>query len=792
MMSLYRFQMFFVTIFVVIGLSSCSSNNESGATQTTLGSSSTIEGILLDAPISGVTYTCDGLEHLTDTEGHFECQSFPIVFSIGPIEIGEINALGVDLYLLPQDLLGIARHNLSDEELTALLILLQSLDSDEDLSNGIQISQTDIDEILQQDNRVRTVQEMGYTGVISMLYELNITAVSADAARLHLQDEMSKYLNECHIISDIEMLIKMNNRGTQGVYFNGVDQDLLTTTQGEHGHSEIYSVANEFVNIYYTPEVDFVGEDNFTYTLNGCSKNVHVVVGTTLPAAQEESVVFAFRDNANGTEPWITDGTPAGTRLLDDLESGQPSSISLGQYMPKVNDNFVYSAYDIASSKIRLYSSTNEGTHYINHIDQDTYSSRPLGFFSRDEVGADFRVNQQYVKVTRSDTPKSKVISLYGQDYLYYNAYSPASNDVEYGGASGDLAWKTTGRAPYSFSVDDDPTVLYAKDRWCEYHFQVALGISGTCYNTNLVEDITGDGIALDKVVSNYVQIGAYVYYVGMSDQTWWLFRDDLTQAVANPERIRIYQGEAFDDEVQLATLNNKIYIALYDNHYMNGDPNLYPDNHSQLLVGDVETFYTKTKDLHNVTYFVKNSGTLLHQVDLNGTYTIAKNGFNIMDDELYFWTTSRDTNKGDLFKIASSGDINQVNAVESLRIRAFASTNDVLFYSAGYTLKAYDKSGVIPPESNLLSSTQYINTLEEIHGKVYAILDDTKLVEFDPKLGEALVGSGGHVIDDDGCNIYINSEQLNESTLLYVKECTSSVSAILYHQLSQIKTVLK
>ena len=98
----------------------------------------------------------------------------------------------------------------------------------------------------------------------------------------------------------------------------------------------------------------------------------------------------------------------------------------------------------------------------------------------------------------------------------------------------------------------------------------------------------------------------------------------------------------------------------------------------------------------------------------------------------------------------------------------------------------------MIPAESNLLSSSPYVNTLKEIHGKVYAVLDGTKLVEFDPKLGEGLVQSGGHVIDDDGCIIYINSEQLNESTLLYVKECTSSVSAILYHQLSQVKTVLK
>lgn len=37
--------------------------------------------------------------------------------------------------------------------------------------------------------------------------------------------------------------------------------------------------------------------------------------------------VFAANDGVHGREPWVTDGTPAGTRLLADLQGVPPSSI---------------------------------------------------------------------------------------------------------------------------------------------------------------------------------------------------------------------------------------------------------------------------------------------------------------------------------------------------------------------------------------------------------------------------------------------------------------------------------
>ena len=788
-MFIQRFQYIFLAIFAVLVLSSCSSggDDDTGSSRGPVESSG-IEGTLLDAPISGVTYNCDGIDYVTDSEGKFECQSFPIVFSVGPIEIGKITALGVDLFVLPQDLLQIARNNLSDEDLLALVVLLQSLDSDNDLSNGIQISQTDIDKMIQNNNSSRTIKDMGYTGVMTTLHELNITAIGVDEAMFNLKTEMKQRLEKCNIIADEELTTQVNHSTSSGVYFDTIEQSLLSVSQGSNGSSEIFSVANEFVNINYTPNKNFVGVDDFTYTVDGCTKKVHVIVsGGT---ASDEFVVFAFKDAIHGVNPWSTDGTPDGTKRIN--SNYDMSRLYMGKFMPKVNGNFVYGIHD---EKFKIYGSNKEGTHYINWIDNNGQTHRPL-HIDDDDKSLGYIVHQEYGTISTSgyEQLRAKVFTFNNMDYLYYVATSPAAlNDEENGAASGTLAWKTTGRAPYSFGQTANPgegIVLYAKDRWCRFSFVELMDMSGLCYNTLLVEDIVGDGIGLDEVVSNFVQIDSYVYYVGhyKSNEIWWLFRDDLTQSESPPERIKIYEGSKLDPEVQLATLGNKIYIFM----------DSYEQEYSKLLVGDVTTFYTKMKDMHNKSYYIKNSGELLHQIDSNGTYNIGnpylEYGFSAMADKLYFWTSSSSTGNGYLYEISLNGTVRKIDMVDELHIQRSKVVGNKLFYSTGYDLMVFDRSGVIPADTKLLSSTHHVDQLEEIHGKIYTILDRSILREFDPKLGTALVGSGGRVIEDgsDNCRVILNSEQLNESTVLYIKHCAENASVHLYNQISKETILLK
>ncbi|QRN99171.1 hypothetical protein JRI60_09185 [Archangium violaceum] len=47
---------------------------------------------------------------------------------------------------------------------------------------------------------------------------------------------------------------------------------------------------------------------------------------TTLTAVNEDLALFAATDEAHGQEPWVTDGTPRGTRLLKDVNPGPANS----------------------------------------------------------------------------------------------------------------------------------------------------------------------------------------------------------------------------------------------------------------------------------------------------------------------------------------------------------------------------------------------------------------------------------------------------------------------------------
>ena len=124
-------------------LSACGgSDNDSGSSGPPP-SSSLKTGILTDGPVSGATYTINGVSKRTNAQGEFEYQEGDeITFHIGNIEIGTVT--GADR---------ITPVELADDVTTRtnLLIFLQSLDSEGDHDDGIQIpdsvSELDADSI---------------------------------------------------------------------------------------------------------------------------------------------------------------------------------------------------------------------------------------------------------------------------------------------------------------------------------------------------------------------------------------------------------------------------------------------------------------------------------------------------------------------------------------------------------------------------------------------------------------------------------------------------------------------
>ncbi|MBI9076434.1 MAG: penicillin acylase family protein [Desulfatibacillum sp.] len=97
-----------------------------------------LKGRFLDTAVSGLGYATGNSSDLTNAGGNFEyLKGNKIRFFLGGIQLGGWTKVGA--ILTPMDLINGAL-DYTDEEVTNILRFLQTIDSDQDLSNGIQIT----------------------------------------------------------------------------------------------------------------------------------------------------------------------------------------------------------------------------------------------------------------------------------------------------------------------------------------------------------------------------------------------------------------------------------------------------------------------------------------------------------------------------------------------------------------------------------------------------------------------------------------------------------------------------
>jgi len=95
---------------------------------------------VIDAEVEGLEYQCAGLVKYTDANGSLSCDHTPVGFKIGEIRLGSIKKIPKDGIILPQDIVGVNRDNLNNENVIKLSVILQSIDSDNNPENGITIT----------------------------------------------------------------------------------------------------------------------------------------------------------------------------------------------------------------------------------------------------------------------------------------------------------------------------------------------------------------------------------------------------------------------------------------------------------------------------------------------------------------------------------------------------------------------------------------------------------------------------------------------------------------------------
>ena len=103
-------------------------------------------GLLIDAyGVQGLNVDCDTQKVVTDKDGLFTCSSTPLNIYLGSFKVGTVLKVPKDRIIYTQDVLNVPRAATTHPDVTKLSMILQSLDEDADLSNGIELNQKSID-----------------------------------------------------------------------------------------------------------------------------------------------------------------------------------------------------------------------------------------------------------------------------------------------------------------------------------------------------------------------------------------------------------------------------------------------------------------------------------------------------------------------------------------------------------------------------------------------------------------------------------------------------------------------
>ena len=94
---------------------------------------------VVDSAVEGLEVQCAGRISYTPKDGSISCKYFPLTFKLGEIKLGLIYDIPRDGIILPQDIVGAKRSDLTNEDVVKLTVILQSLDSDHNPENGITI-----------------------------------------------------------------------------------------------------------------------------------------------------------------------------------------------------------------------------------------------------------------------------------------------------------------------------------------------------------------------------------------------------------------------------------------------------------------------------------------------------------------------------------------------------------------------------------------------------------------------------------------------------------------------------
>lgn len=240
-----------------------------------------IEGKLIDAPVEGAVYRCGNISNMTDRDGNFACDTFPVSFYVGDVKLGKLSHLPDDGYVTPHDLLGVSRREYSDT-VAKLALFLQSLDDDGEIDQVITLDKELIEKLK---NRHLDIATMSDTEIIELLDEIGVVnIVSKESALEHLRrhlthiDTPSSDTDDNSMSGDGNGTPAEDNNTTQLGALNQAYLDLINEARaegrkcGEYGYMPAVDPLtwnDKLYNAAYEHSKDMAISNTFSHTGSG-------------------------------------------------------------------------------------------------------------------------------------------------------------------------------------------------------------------------------------------------------------------------------------------------------------------------------------------------------------------------------------------------------------------------------------------------------------------------------------------------------------------------------------------
>jgi hypothetical protein len=415
-----------------------SQNKEDGNSAKDKQKTKTIVGYVVDSPIWGLEYSCQGQKtKLTDKNGKFECEELPVTFKVGDLTIGHLSQMNDDLKVYPQDIIGVSRDKVDDEDVLTLTRFFQTLDDDGIYEDTIKIDPKSLKSF--KFKKSLKFSDLDQQSISSMLKDkVNKELISKDVAKTHLNRNL------------------INGKKPTGIELSLNSTTISQGLEGEAITKGIYDVGDGDVKSILSKNVTYKSSNPKIATIDKDGKIKALMEGDVDIIATYKN--FTSKASLKVTHTILTkiDIKDPTLAQLNDLAIGRSARFKVDGYYS--SDDLVkdVSSQIVWSSKSPFFNNIELDSGYVRTSQLGNTSLLATLFDLTDEI--DFEIKKSDIKSIKIypsgsiKVPKGKSIHA-----VLLGIYEDDSNTTmdDMNRSLSDVA---------TWSVDDNETLVYTED----------------------------------------------------------------------------------------------------------------------------------------------------------------------------------------------------------------------------------------------------------------------------------------------------------------------------------------